>query len=164
MATPTAIEVGYDAAKKVKGCKRHLLVDTLGFMLMVVVNAASVPQRAGGKLVFARLERVRQWVNRLVLIWMDGGYQGQDFRCFVMDMHRWIVEAGLEKDDIKRVVVVLPISPISCRPINNSRTTLALSGTIHYQPQVATPCCLAAADDLQLTVILRMHLQPCLRL
>lgn len=47
-ATPAAIEVGYDTAKQVKGRKRHLLVDTLGLVLMVVVTAASVPERAGG--------------------------------------------------------------------------------------------------------------------
>src|SRR6476661_208259 len=38
-ATPAAIEVGFDAAKHIKGRKRHLLVDTLGFVLIVVVTA-----------------------------------------------------------------------------------------------------------------------------
>lgn len=37
-ATPAAIEVGYDSAKHMKGRKRHLLVDTLGLVLMVVVS------------------------------------------------------------------------------------------------------------------------------
>jgi putative transposase len=35
-ATPAVIEAGYDAVRKVKGCKRHLLVDTLGLVLMIV--------------------------------------------------------------------------------------------------------------------------------
>jgi putative transposase len=58
-ATPSAVEVGYDAAKRIKGRKRHLLVDSLGLVLMVVVTAASVPERAGAKLVFAQLKWVR---------------------------------------------------------------------------------------------------------
>ena len=58
-ATPSAVEVGYDAAKRIKGRKRHLLVDSLGLVLMVVVTAASVPERAGAQLVFAQLKWVR---------------------------------------------------------------------------------------------------------
>lgn len=103
-ATLAAIEVGYDAAKQMKGRKRHLLVDTLGLVLVVVVTAASVPERAGAKLVFARLEQVRQWVHRLVRIWVDGGYQGQDFMRFVMDTHRWIIELVLRNNPVKRFV------------------------------------------------------------
>lgn len=106
-ATPAAIEVGYDGAKQIKGRKRHLLVDTLGLVLMVIVTAASVPERTGAKLVFAQLERVRHWVGRLVLIWVDGGYQGQDFMQWVMDTHRWIVQVVLRKDTAK-VFVPIP--------------------------------------------------------
>lgn len=105
-ATPAAIEVGYDTAKLVLGRKRYLLVDTFGLVLMVVVTAASVPERAGAKLVFARLERVRYCVNRLVLIWVDGGYQGQDFMRFVMDTHHLIVQAVLRKDLVKGFVPI----------------------------------------------------------
>ncbi|OLP18679.1 hypothetical protein BST81_09430 [Leptolyngbya sp. 'hensonii'] len=60
------------------------MVDTLGLVLMVVVTAANVPEQAGAKLVFARLHKIRNWVNRLVVIWVDGGYQGQDFIRFVI--------------------------------------------------------------------------------
>lgn len=103
-ATPVAIEVGYDAAKQIKGRKRHLLVDTLGLVLMVVVTAASVPERAGAKRVFARLTLVRHWCSRLVIIWVDGGYQGQDFMRWVMDTHRWIVEVVLRQEATKGFV------------------------------------------------------------
>ena len=65
-AMPSAVEVGDDAAKQIKGRKRHLLVDSLGLVLMVVVTAASVPERAGAQLVLAQLERVRHGVSRLV--------------------------------------------------------------------------------------------------
>src|SRR5919107_1791404 len=47
-------ERGYDKAKNVTGRKRHLLVDTLGLLLVVVVTAACVQERDGAKLIFQR--------------------------------------------------------------------------------------------------------------
>ena len=48
-------ERGYDAAKKVVGRKRHLLVDTMGLLLCVVVTAACISQSAGARVVFSRM-------------------------------------------------------------------------------------------------------------
>lgn len=105
-ATPAAIEVGYDRAKQIKGRKRHLLVDTLSLVLMVVVTAANVPERAGAKLVLARLPQMRHWVERLVVIWVDGGYKGQELMQWVMDRYRWIFQAVLRTDAIKGFVPI----------------------------------------------------------
>ena len=56
------------------GRKRHLVVDTLGLLLAVVVHAADIQDRDGAKLVLAKLKgRFR----RLKLIWADAGYAGQ---------------------------------------------------------------------------------------
>jgi putative transposase len=60
--------------KQIKGRKRHLLVDTLGLVLAVVVHAANIQDRDGAKLV---LERLRHKFSRLRCIWADGGYAGQ---------------------------------------------------------------------------------------
>jgi putative transposase len=60
--------------KQIKGRKRHLLVDTLGLVLAVVVHAANIQDRDGAKLVLARLT---QKFSRLRCIWADGGYAGQ---------------------------------------------------------------------------------------
>ncbi len=65
---------GYDGGKKIKGGKRHILVDTLGLLLMVVVHAADVRDRDGAKLVLAK---IRGRFSRLRLIWADGGYAGK---------------------------------------------------------------------------------------
>lgn len=53
VATATMVHdsVGFDSAKHTKGRKRHLTVDTLGLVLRVLVTAASVPEREGGKQV-----------------------------------------------------------------------------------------------------------------
>jgi putative transposase len=65
---------GYDAGKKIKGRKRHILVDTMGLLLMVVVHAASIQDRDGAKLVLAK---IKGRFPRLQLIWADGGYAGK---------------------------------------------------------------------------------------
>lgn len=75
-----AIEAsGYDAGKKVKGRKRHLLVDTLGLVVAIVVHAGNIQDRDGAKFV---LNRVRDPVDakppgRLKKIWADSGYAGK---------------------------------------------------------------------------------------
>ncbi len=66
---------GYDGAKKVKGRKRHLLVDTQGLVLEARVYSASIQDRDGIKLL---LEPARTGLPRLSHLWMDAGYTGQD--------------------------------------------------------------------------------------
>lgn len=66
-------ERGFDAGKKVNGRKRHLLVDTLGLMIVVVITAASVQDRDGAKLVFS----AAAGQTRLEKVWADGGYRGE---------------------------------------------------------------------------------------
>ena len=66
---------GYDGGKKVKGRKRHLLVDTEGFVLKAKVHSAKVMDYEGIK---ALLERAREQVLRLSHLWLDAGYRGED--------------------------------------------------------------------------------------
>jgi putative transposase len=66
--------IGYDGNKKVHGRKRHILVDTLGLLLAVLVTAANVDDRAGAKQLFNTLKHL-PW-KRMKLIWADGGYRG----------------------------------------------------------------------------------------
>ena len=62
---------GFDAFKRVLGRKRHIVVDTLGLLLVVVIHAASIQDPAGAKLV---LSKVQGRFPRLALIWADGIY------------------------------------------------------------------------------------------
>ena len=55
-STEVAREVSYDGAKLIQGHKRHIIVDTLGLLLMMVVSTASVPNRAGAKLGKAKIK------------------------------------------------------------------------------------------------------------
>jgi transposase len=63
--------IGYDAGKRVRGRKRHLLVDTLGLVLAVAVTTASLQDRPGGR---ALLTAARPRYPRLGKVWADGGY------------------------------------------------------------------------------------------
>ena len=63
---------GYDAGKKVKGKKRHILVDTLGLPLNVVVRPANIQDRDGGLLVLKAVRRLFPFIER---IFADGGYK-----------------------------------------------------------------------------------------
>ena len=65
--------VGYDAGKRVKGRKRHLVTDTLGLMLRIEVHSASVQDRDGAALVLDRITRRFPFLER---IFADAGYQG----------------------------------------------------------------------------------------
>ena len=100
---------GYDAGKKIDGRKRHILVDTMGLLLAVVVTAASVSDPAGARLLLSQLDGAGK---KLRLIWVDGTYRGtlltwvaQQFRFrlapilrpfgakgFVLLPKRWVVE------------------------------------------------------------------------
>lgn len=96
------------------GRKRHLLVDTQGFVLKVVVSAANVQDRDGARLLAHALQLYGPDLPRLSLVWADAGYSGQlgdELRqqmgwrlevvqrsdsqprgTFAVQPHRWIVE------------------------------------------------------------------------
>jgi transposase len=93
---------GYDAGKKICGRKRHILVDILGLLLLVVVTAANRQGRNGAQLLLAPLAKQ---FRRLRLIWADGAYAGE--------LETWTPRPVIRK---QLVTVRLPgasIAPIS---------------------------------------------------
>ena len=72
-------DVGFDGGKLVKGRKRHIAVDTLGLLLVVVVTAASLPEATSASLIGPKL---REKSSRLEKIWADGGYKEQFIEWF----------------------------------------------------------------------------------
>jgi putative transposase len=79
----------------VKGRKRHLLVDTQGFVLKVVVSAADVQDRDGARLLAHALRFYGPQFPRLSLVWADAGYAGQ----LVEDLRQLM---GWEVEVVKR--------------------------------------------------------------
>jgi transposase len=70
-------EQGIDAAKKIKGRKRHIATDTLGLLLAVIVTAASVQDSAGGRQILDVLAAEHPSVSKT---WVDGGYNTSVWR------------------------------------------------------------------------------------
>ena len=86
---------GVDVFKQTRGRKRHIVVDTLGLLLLVVVHSASVQDAAGGQVVLQRLfdclkHSVHNRWCRLKLIWADGGYE--NLVAFVRQHFGWQLE------------------------------------------------------------------------
>ena len=65
---------GFDGGKLVKGRKRHILVDTMGYIIVVIVHAASIADCTGAKQV---ITKVFETLDTIKLIWADGGYKGK---------------------------------------------------------------------------------------
>ncbi|MEM7118781.1 MAG: IS5 family transposase [Chloroflexota bacterium] len=96
---------GYDAGKKVTGGKRHIVVDTLGLLLVVLVTTADVQDKPGGKQLLTRLHQELA-LPRLQLIWADGGYGGRPFFNWVKAMFGWLWQVVKRSDDVKGFVIL----------------------------------------------------------
>ena len=107
--TVSAASRGYDAGKKINGRKRHIVTDTIGLLLVVMVTAAAIQDRDGGSGILKLLHGSLASVG---LVYADGGYQGRlvalaqsawgialeivrkpaDQRGFAVLPRRWVVE------------------------------------------------------------------------
>ncbi|MEU9349204.1 IS5 family transposase [Streptomyces sp. NPDC048278] len=105
---------GFDAGKKINGRKRHLLTDTLGLVLDVLVTPASTTDRDAARIL---LPTARSRLRRLSKIWADGGYRGhlqdwaaqhlglvldvvlrhEDVQGFQILPRRWVVERSFAR-------------------------------------------------------------------
>ena len=94
---------GYDAGKKVTGRKRHILVDTLGLLLSVVVHPADIQDRDGAHEVLRQARRSFPFIER---IFADAGYQGPRAALAAADTGSWTLE--IVKRTEAHQFVVLP--------------------------------------------------------
>jgi putative transposase len=100
-----ATEVGFDGGKLVKGRKRHLLVDTLGLLIAVVVTAANTDDRVG--LMALLTQYFVGGVRRLRKLWVDGGYQAEWLTQWVRDLkHTYKIDLEVTSHDGKGFQVV----------------------------------------------------------
>ncbi len=95
---------GYDAGKKVKGRKRHILVDTEGFLLAVVVHSADIQDRDGARLLLDKLPAMLKL--RLQKIWADSAYKG-DLIAWCWE-HLQVVLEIISRSPEQQGFVVLP--------------------------------------------------------
>jgi putative transposase len=95
---------GFDGGKLVKGRKRHVLVDTVGFLLKVLVTAANVADGAAAQELFAQLPK--RLLRRLKRLWADGGYRGEFADWFALKFKKIVLDITLPSDNQKGFQVV----------------------------------------------------------
>lgn len=95
---------GYDAGKKIKGRKRHIVTDTLGLLIGVIVHAANIQDRDGAPDVLNSIRSRWPWLRH---VFADGGYAGDKLQAALADKGRWTLEI-IKRSDTAEGFEVLP--------------------------------------------------------
>ena len=95
---------GYDAGKKLKGRKRHIVTDTLGLMLFVLVHAADIQDRDGAVDLVKAIRHRFPWLRHL---FADSGYAGDKLATALAELGRWTIEI-VKRPSTAEGFVVLP--------------------------------------------------------
>lgn len=95
---------GYDAGKKIKGRKRHLLTDTIGLLLVLIIQSAGVQDRDGAPEVLKAARYRFPWLRH---VFADGGYAGQKLRQALIGCGGWTIEI-IKRSDAAQGFEVLP--------------------------------------------------------
>jgi putative transposase len=96
---------GCDNGKKGKGRKRHVLVDTLGLFLLVVVPAASLADQAGARKIF---QQMRGTGKKLRTVWVDGTHRGTEWTAWIKEKYRIVLESVVRAEGQKGFAVLPP--------------------------------------------------------
>ncbi len=144
---------GYDAGKKIMGRKRHLLVDTMGLILAVVVHPANLQDRDGARLVLEKLSGRFGWLR---LIWVDGGYAGNALAQWLKAL---LPRRGLRLQVVKRTQLhtfaVLPKRWIVERTFAWLSNYRRLAKDYEYHPANSEALILIAASKLMVARLAR---------
>jgi transposase len=86
---------GYDAGKRIKGRKRHIVTDTVGLLVGVVVHGADIQDRDGAPEVLASIAKTYPLLRH---IFADGGYGGPKLRGAIEKIGRWTIQIVKRSD------------------------------------------------------------------
>ena len=89
---------GYDAGKKVKGRKRHILTDTQGNLVYALIHTADIQDRDGAPLLLAEIVRRFPWLSHL---FADCGYAGDKLKAALRRLGRWTIDIIKRSDAAK---------------------------------------------------------------
>jgi transposase len=95
---------GFDAGKKIKGRKRHIVTDTQGNLVGLQVHPANVQDRDGAVGVLASIRKLYPWLRHIIA---DGGYAGEKLKHALAELGRWTVEI-IRRCDTAKGFAVLP--------------------------------------------------------
>jgi len=86
---------GYDAGKKIKGRKRHIITDTIGFLIGFVIHSAGIQDRDGAPYVLRSIHHTHPWLHH---VFADGGYAGPKLRGALEKIGCWTIEIVKRSD------------------------------------------------------------------
>lgn len=95
---------GYDAGKKIKGRKRHILTDTCGFLVFIMVHAADIQDRDGAVDVLKAVRFRFPWLRH---VFADGGYAGDKLKDALAPIGKWTLEI-IKRSDAAKGFKLLP--------------------------------------------------------
>ena len=94
---------GYDAGKKIKGRKRHIVTDTEGHLVGLVVHPADIQDRDGAVAVLASIRGLCPWLRH---VFADGGYAGDKLRDALARIGEWTLQIVKRSDKAKGFVLL----------------------------------------------------------
>lgn len=94
---------GYDAGKRIKGRKRHILTDTLGLLVAVIVHSAGIQDRDGAPDLLASIVRLYPWLRH---VFADGAYGGPKLERALSEIGDWTIEVVKRSDTAKGFQVI----------------------------------------------------------
>jgi transposase len=89
---------GFDAGKKIKGRKRHILTDTEGHLVGLLVHPADIQDRDGAVAVLSSIRKLYPWLRH---IFADGAYAGDKLKAALAELGRWTLEIIKRRDTAK---------------------------------------------------------------
>lgn len=95
---------GFDAGKKIKGRKRHILTDTSGLLVGAVVHAADIQDRDGAPSLLSSIRSAFPWLRH---VFADGGYAGEKLEQSLVPLGNWTIDI-VKRSDIAKGFVLLP--------------------------------------------------------
>jgi transposase len=95
---------GYDAGKKINGRKRHIITDTIGLLIGLVVHTADIQDRDGAPAVLKSIRYAFPWLRH---VFADGGYAGPKLESALAEIGDWTLDI-VKRSDKAEGFVVLP--------------------------------------------------------
>ena len=103
---------GYDAGKKIKGRKRHIVTDTLGLMVGLIVHSADIQDRDGAPEVLKSIRHAFPWLRH---VFADGGYAGPKLRGKLAKIGDWTMEIVKRSDTAEAWTLIAHIRLVTRR-------------------------------------------------